>query len=733
MKRSSLFEVILALLLIALLFVTYVMVMTGGQTATEKWTVPDVAANPENMVYGNVFSCDNGMLYTVDGRNIHALDGNGSTIWSYDIPNKFLLQGDTGRWAGLKAATDNRNNLYIIISSEAVNGNFYHNWQFLAISPNGKLLWNRTPPNFIQQGGPDIKVHGDRLYYFTGEEEYILDLNGNEVKWIKGVYSQPSVDENGILYLVPGRIECTSIKAYAPDGSLLWSHDFDEYGLGNIIVPRYNEMPIYDNHTLYVWLEHGALALNQDGSLKWKLPFNSYNTGMHRAWFDSNGDVYLSFQVMSGPSYGTPDILVVHPDGTQEALGHIANIDRIIDARDIHGGVAYCVDVISSQSTGEWYGYEPHEGLIEDLKRYYMNDSSTSPPGLGMPKLDKLPNNRGINDLDTYNITAYNVKTGEGLWSYTIPLSPQRTVLNPSNANKVIFYTQGIDDDNSVTPVEWYASNGIPQGKKALCSYSWIDLAPSKKLLYLDFWSYNYEVPAFYNQSQCVYSGGIYALDNNGKLVWDKSMSSRVTYMEERNGTIIYGTGDGKVSAAVVDMAAGAALLAAFYLFLRFFAAGTVARARSRIDKNEKRNSILKFIVDNPGSTLRDIARGTGVNLGTVRYHVFILGLNHRIVSFAADDKHVRYFTNSGTYSKEEQLVISLMRRESMGRILTLLMEKPGLTNIEISSALGIQESAVSRYMKELSGKGVVSRPQSGLAYSIKNDYMNAIARASGL
>jgi predicted transcriptional regulator len=183
-------------------------------------------------------------------------------------------------------------------------------------------------------------------------------------------------------------------------------------------------------------------------------------------------------------------------------------------------------------------------------------------------------------------------------------------------------------------------------------------------------------------------------------------------------------------------VASGLALIALVFVFFKFFMAGTVARARSRLGLNYNRNSVLGFISENPGSTMSDIARLTGINLGTVRYHLLILGINHRIVSSKADDKSIRYFTNAGSYNNEEQFIISLMRRDSMRKLLGLLVRNPGLTNIELSRELNIQESAVSRYMKELQEKGVVERGnakelQDGrFSYSIKNEYKEKVELA---
>ena len=134
--------------------------------------------------------------------------------------------------------------------------------------------------------------------------------------------------------------------------------------------------------------------------------------------------------------------------------------------------------------------------------------------------------------------------------------------------------------------------------------------------------------------SKCTYAGGVYALDKNGSLLWYKPTDSSLTAMKASNGTIFYGTNDGKIYAATQNTAVGLALAASFYLFIRFLLAGAVTRARGRIDSNENRNTVLKFITNNPGVSLYDISKSLKINMGTVRYHLMILGINHRITSY---------------------------------------------------------------------------------------------------
>ncbi len=138
----------------------------------------------------------------------------------------------------------------------------------------------------------------------------------------------------------------------------------------------------------------------------------------------------------------------------------------------------------------------------------------------------------------------------------------------------------------------------------------------------------------------------------------------------------------------------------------------------------------MKFIIDNPGVTLHDISRSLGMNVGTVRYHLLILGLNHKIVSSKFDEKFVRYFPNSGVYTRDERLALSLVRRDGVRKLLSLLLEKPGLSNLEISKQLDIRDNAVSRYVKELLEIGVISKKSTdGMSlYYVNEEYKNTIA-----
>jgi len=145
-----------------------------------------------------------------------------------------------------------------------------------------------------------------------------------------------------------------------------------------------------------------------------------------------------------------------------------------------------------------------------------------------------------------------------------------------------------------------------------------------------------------------------------------------------------------------------------------------------RLDKNKNRTSVMDYVSQNPGSTLYEISRGMGMNKGTVRYHLFILGVNHRITSHS-DGKFVRYFLNSNTFSKEDRMIISLIRRDTTKKVMQALLEKPGMTSAELGKTLGQPDSAIRKHLNELCAKGIAARENisdSRYSYSIKAEHV---------
>ncbi|HTY91835.1 MAG TPA: winged helix-turn-helix transcriptional regulator [Methanocella sp.] len=727
MKKSELFEATLAILVIILAFMLCLAIL-GGTGVSDQWAISGPVAHTGFWVYDNMYTPGNGVLYTVDGSSIYAIGQDGKVIWTLPIPDKYNINTNCEKWTGMAAAADS-GDFYIVVGP----GNQPEKGELLAIGPDGSARWIAPLTFGLGQytfSPPGLLVKDDRIYIHHYRNQIILDSNGTVLLNIYGVTEPATIDDAGNMYIYSK--DNGTIESYDRNGSMRWSHSSGEYNvsfLSGINV----EQPYYNNGTLYVWLSsgimgNGVMALDSNGNKLWVKEYpDEYTWPDFDTTFDSHGNLYLRHDNLGSDQQGDFNgsyMTMIRPDGT-EVTGVKHYESYISDIKGLSNGIYYQMLRVTPP------------GVNDTLNADYYKDPGTVEFILTQAG-GSWKNYRNLSQLDTYAVRATDITTDGSLWDTTLPLFPHRVALNASNIGLVMPPYLDLSyaaNENKVKPEGWYKNNNVPNGTKAIGSWTDIELMPGNNITYVSMWTINYEVPTFYGQAKAAYSGGIYALDKDGNLLWAKPTGSRVTDMKEVNGTIYYGTDDGRLSATKINLAAGLVLTAAIYLFIRFFMAGAVTRARGRINGNENRNVVLKYIADNPGSGLYDISKGLRMNIGTVRYHLLILGINHRIISFKADGKHVRYFTNGGSYKPEERYLISLMKRESMRRALCALAENPGMSNRELSKKLNLGDSATNRYMRELMDRGIVTNDPAAegrTSYFIKDEYRYKISAFIG-
>ena len=149
---------------------------------------------------------------------------------------------------------------------------------------------------------------------------------------------------------------------------------------------------------------------------------------------------------------------------------------------------------------------------------------------------------------------------------------------------------------------------------------------------------------------------------------------------------------------------------------------------RDKSLENESRLSIFRYIRENPGVHLRGIATDMGVSLGTLRYHIQVLGDTHRI-SVVEEGGHKRFFENGGTYSEVQQTLLRHLRNETTHDILTFLMTHPSASRQEIAGAVGISGSTVTWHMQRLAGDEIVENRKDGryVRYTIACEYADEL------
>ncbi len=681
-------------------------------TVVENWSA-EPGGNIDYMA-----DAGNGNIYTFKGNVIRCISPNGSEKWNLTVPDRWriccprdrpVMMGISGGGAmmgmswpvyGLSNGT-----LYVYVDPNVPGpgfwdwGNYYDNttakgytWAVIAISPEGTILWE-VPLDTWATPFDDtlITAVGDRVYVFHGYNETVLDKNGTVVCRIQNVSAPAGIDEEGNIYVVDAvrrywyeykidgnstyadyRTPSSLVKAYGKNGMLLWQKD-----IGDRASPQYVVEGLR--------AAYGTTPLYQHGTLY--VPVQSGVVAL-----DKNGNLKWSKHMESGVYQLFPLMPVDSSDNVYMAYLDTSTFEYMVyvishNGRDISAPRKYKMNYNPVMQTGG------SDGVIYDV----IYDDRYEP--------------KNLTDLTPFALRAYDLIHDEVLWTYVIPSDHKYTMETDLYGRGALPIRNQILTDNKIA---------IYQGKDTVFVIASI---------------VNYDRSIARGTPNCVYTSGVYALSDAGEIAFEKPLDTFTTVAMVNNSTIFFGAGNGGISTVSVTAITGLAILAIAFLAIKFLLFGTVARAKNKLNKNQNRNKVSAYITDNPGVTMYEISRGSGMNMGTVRYHMLILELNHKVVQFN-DGKFVRYFRNSNFYSKGDQLAISLMRRDTTGRILQALIESPGMTNADLCKKLDQHDSAVSMYMKELYEKGVADRQKTTegrYAYSVKSEFAEKIIALSGL
>lgn len=139
---------------------------------------------------------------------------------------------------------------------------------------------------------------------------------------------------------------------------------------------------------------------------------------------------------------------------------------------------------------------------------------------------------------------------------------------------------------------------------------------------------------------------------------------------------------------------------------LLFFGRTKNAKTDSDADGGNKK-IIYDSVCDNPGIIAAEIGELTGINIGTTRYHLYILEKSRKIFHVKKGGK-VYYFRNDGSFTENRIADIIVARHENRRLILKIVQERPGISNKHISDAIGIDKSTVHWHVKCLCDAGAL-------------------------
>lgn len=149
---------------------------------------------------------------------------------------------------------------------------------------------------------------------------------------------------------------------------------------------------------------------------------------------------------------------------------------------------------------------------------------------------------------------------------------------------------------------------------------------------------------------------------------------------------------------------------------------------KKNVLENETRRRIYTCIHENPGMYLSALSCRLGLNIGTIRYHLGVLCEMGKVVP-EHECGFVRYRVNKEKYSELGKRVGGYLCNRSKQRILTLILQNPGITRENIASKLELSGSGVAWHMDTLILEGIVISERNGkyVNYFLSSDVKDHI------
>lgn len=180
MKKGILFESILAIAIVLLVFVLYAMVSSSTPAAAVKWTTPTT----DQAQY--MYAGDNGILYSFTGNSISAIGSNGNRLWNATLPDNMRISNE---WMRLKISGSN-------VTTELENSP--------VVASNDGILYVYTRPNLTSTQSIST-IEGFVIIYAIsadGTIQWSVPLQS----WLS-IYGSASLDDVSMT-AQDGRLSC---------------------------------------------------------------------------------------------------------------------------------------------------------------------------------------------------------------------------------------------------------------------------------------------------------------------------------------------------------------------------------------------------------------------------------------------------------------------------------------------------------------------------------------------
>jgi len=139
------------------------------------------------------------------------------------------------------------------------------------------------------------------------------------------------------------------------------------------------------------------------------------------------------------------------------------------------------------------------------------------------------------------------------------------------------------------------------------------------------------------------------------------------------------------------------------------------------------RVEIYNFVKNNPGIHFRGICSNLGLSIGVVQYHLGVLA-DAGLLSVYNNGQCRRYF-ESNAYAETDVKLISLLRHDTAGKILTALSQSGPILHKDLTHRLGLSSQALTWQMNQLKRTGLIEAVKEGMSvkYSLNEESATAL------
>jgi len=120
------------------------------------------------------------------------------------------------------------------------------------------------------------------------------------------------------------------------------------------------------------------------------------------------------------------------------------------------------------------------------------------------------------------------------------------------------------------------------------------------------------------------------------------------------------------------------------------------------------RQRIFEHLCHYPASRLRPIARGLGMNVTVVQFHLRKM-VQHQYLAVGEVAGSSVYYPTDLRPTEEDIHILAMLAEESRREILKMVVEKPGLTPAELAPEIGRSVAAVRKLTLQMESRGLLA------------------------